>query len=50
MWFDAQKRTTKTVDANGGEISYTYDQNSNIIAITDALGNTRNTGGRYCVF
>jgi len=28
------------VDANGGEISYTYDQHSNIIAITDALGNT----------
>ena len=40
IWFDAQKRTTKTVDANGGEISYTYDQHSNIIAITDALGNT----------
>lgn len=40
IWFDAQKRTTKTVDANGATVSYTYDQHSNIIAITDALGNT----------
>ena len=40
VWFDAQKRTTKTVDANSAEISYAYDESSNITAITDALGNT----------
>ena len=28
------------MDANSAEIAYEYDQNSNIIAITDALGNT----------
>ena len=40
VWFDEQKRTTKTVDALGNEVSYDYDAYSNIIAITDENGDT----------
>ncbi|MBX3629676.1 MAG: DUF4347 domain-containing protein [Nitrosomonas sp.] len=49
--FDSQNRLTKITDANGAQLSFTYDQTGEApIAFTDAGGGTRNftydAGGR----
>ena len=36
VWFDTQGRTTRTVDANGAEMAYEYDEHSRL-ALLDQM-------------
>ena len=38
IWFDERMRTTKVVDAQGGETLYAYDGEGNLSGVTDSLG------------